>query len=184
MAICWVPVRTLVRRSLWMIKGSVPIKSHSPQEARWGINKPHNPGPFSTLFGRIWSVNWFDSVSHGGRAGVKRWHRRQSRRGRKFETPNKTAPHFTFANPFLKPVGKIHLCPAFAGFSFYFQGSLATGCLCLLPSSVALRVHVLRDGCQMTNQHLKEAYTNGEACWCPLTDIPKHSALISSRLGK
>lgn len=51
MTICWVPVQTLLRHALWMIKGSVRIESDSPQEARRGINKPPSTDPFSMQFG-------------------------------------------------------------------------------------------------------------------------------------
>lgn len=51
MTICWVPVQTLLRHALRMIKGSVCIKNDSPQEARRGINKQTSTDPFSMQFG-------------------------------------------------------------------------------------------------------------------------------------
>lgn len=56
MTICWVPVQTLLRYALWMIKGSVRIESDSPQEARRGINKPPSTDPFSMQFGHFDSL--------------------------------------------------------------------------------------------------------------------------------
>lgn len=65
MTICRVPAQTLPRHALRMIKGNVRIESDSPQEARWGINKPPCTDPFSMQFGP------FDSppvcLSHTGR---------------------------------------------------------------------------------------------------------------------
>lgn len=56
MTICWVPVQTLLRHALWMIKDNVRIDSDSPQEAHQGINNPPSTDPFSVQLGSFDSL--------------------------------------------------------------------------------------------------------------------------------
>lgn len=51
MTICWVPVQTLLRHALWMIKDSVCIENDSPQEACQKINKQNSTDPVFMQFG-------------------------------------------------------------------------------------------------------------------------------------
>lgn len=177
MTICRLLMRAELRHALWMIKGGVRVEKDSPQEAHQRINKQTSTDPFSLQLGLFWFPNWFVFPL----TRQRKWRKFYPRQTRseparlwaaaklcvKCKNPVKRGAHYWLLGRAL-------------GFVFIRQPLAFMVLKQLLWESIS----VFGDWCQMTNQHLEEAYTNGEARWCPQTDVPKHSALISSKLRR